>query len=203
MRTVWKTGSISVKYDMPYTFYFSIYIGKRLTTPSASTYWKMECKTWKSTWPVKVLLSHLVHLTWDHFKHDPDFTLSLHIQVFANSGIQYCVGTLLRCVAIHILSLSSHSPASWPARHVRVAERSLQLSICCKGFSWCKMPPANFNFISDAVASLVQPDLNSSCAWYKCWLYYGDKINSLCGRTLLIGVKMNFSIEKQAGCEIN
>lgn len=57
-------------------------------------------------WPVKVLLSHLVHLTWDHFKHDPDFTLSFHIQVFANSGIQYCVGTLLRCLAIHILSLS-------------------------------------------------------------------------------------------------
>lgn len=110
MRAVWKTGSISVKYDMPYTFYFSIYIGKRLTTPSASTYWKMECKTWKSTWPVKVLLSHLVHLTWDHFKHDPDFTLSLHIQVFANSGIQYCVGTLLRCFAIHILSLSPPIP---------------------------------------------------------------------------------------------
>jgi len=38
VRTVGKTGSISVKYEMPYTFYFSIYIGKRLTTPSASTY---------------------------------------------------------------------------------------------------------------------------------------------------------------------
>lgn len=110
MKTVSKPGSISVKYAMPYTFYFSIYIGKRLTTPSASTYWKMECKTWKSTWPVKVFLSHLVHLTWDHFKHDPDFTLSLHIQVFANSGIEYCVGTLLRCFAIHILFLSLPIP---------------------------------------------------------------------------------------------
>lgn len=28
----------------PYTFHFSIYIGKRLTTPSASTYWTTECK---------------------------------------------------------------------------------------------------------------------------------------------------------------
>lgn len=41
------------------------------------------------------------------------------------------------------------------------------------------MPPASYNFISDAVASLVQPDLNCSCAWFKCWLYYGDTIKSL------------------------
>lgn len=98
---------------------------------------------------------------------------------------------------------SSHSPASWPARHVRVAERSLQLSICCKGFSQCKMPPASFNFISDAVASSVQPDLNCSCAWCKFWAYYSDKINSLLGRKLLMEVKLSFSFEKQAGCEIN
>lgn len=51
-------GKQGVQCDILTLCYFSIYIGKRLTTPSASTYWSPACKPGPTPWPVEVLLSH-------------------------------------------------------------------------------------------------------------------------------------------------
>lgn len=161
---------------------------------------KVECRTWKPLWPVKVLLSHLVHVTWDHFKHDPDFTLSLHIQVVANSGIQYCVGTLLRCFRYPHSSLSSHPPCLFGLQDTSellngvynclyVARASLNAKCHQQVFIWSVMLlPLRCNLTSVAVVRGVNV----------------DRVSSLLRRKFLIEVKLEFFFWKnKAGCEIN
>lgn len=118
------------------------------------------------TWPVKVFLSHLVHLTWDHSKHDPDFTLSFHISRFLLT-LEFSI-VLELCWGVW---LSTFFPPSLPFPCLLACKTQQS---CWMEFTTVSMlqgllsmqnATSKFNFISDVVASLVQPDFSCSCAW--------------------------------------
>lgn len=86
-----------------FAFHCSIYIGKRLTTPSASTYWKKQCTNPGNLVMIcegiNVLLVplELETILSMIFLPLPNLHLFIHIPVPLTLGIQYCVGTLWRC----------------------------------------------------------------------------------------------------------
>lgn len=133
------------------------------------------------TWPVKVLLSHLVHLTWDHFKHDPDFTLFPSISRFLLT-LEFSI-VLELCWGVWLSTFFPSLP--FPCLLACKTRQSCWMEFTTvsmlQGLLSMQNATSKFNFISDAVASLVQPDFNCSCAWSKCWLHGGDRTVSLEG----------------------